>query len=136
MGNFKKLRVWQDALELAVEVYKITRSAQFAKDYGLRNQIQKAVVSISSNIAEGDERGSDRESVYFFNVAKGSAAEVITQLHIAHRINYINSDKLDKLEDKAEKIRASLKNLIKARGGYNPLKAFSWTILSIFILIV
>lgn len=115
MGNFKELRVWQDSVALAVEVYNICRKEPFSKDFGLRDQIQKAVVSISSNIAEGDERGTDRESVYFFNIAKGSAAEVITQLHIANRIGYIDLQTLQSLEDKTEKTRASLKNLIKTR---------------------
>ncbi len=115
MGNFKNLRVWQDATDLAVDIYAICRSGKFSVDYGLRNQIQKAAVSISSNIAEGDERGTNREVIHFFNIAKGSVAEVITQLHIAHRINYINQATLEELEDKAEKIRAPLKNLIKVR---------------------
>ena len=117
MGKFKELRVWQEAVELAVEVYDLSRKEPFSKDYGLCNQIQKAVVSIASNIAEGDERGTNKEAVYFFNVAKGSAAEVITQLFIAHRIDYIDKETFEILEDKTEKIRASLKNLIKARGG-------------------
>lgn len=102
-------------MELAVEIYRISRQKPFARDFGLCNQIQRAVVSISSNIAEGDERGTNRESVYYFNVAKGSTAEVITQLHIAKRIDYIDTDTFEKLEDKTGKIRASLKKLIKAR---------------------
>ncbi len=136
MGNFKELRVWQDSLELAVEIYKVCRIQPFSKDFDLCNQIQRAVVSISSNISEGDERKTNRESVYFFNVAKGSCAEVITQLNIAFKIGYIDNKTFSDLENKAEKIRASLKNLIKARGGYNPVKAFSWSILSIFLTII
>ena len=115
MGNFKKLRVWQDGVELAAEIYKVCRKEPFSRDFGLRDQIQRAVVSVSSNIAEGDERGTDRETVYFLNIAKGSAAEVITQLHIANRVGYIDKKTLEYLEDKTEKIRASLKNLIKSR---------------------
>ena len=53
MGNFKNLRVWQDGLNLAIEIYSITRSGNFATDFGLKNQIQRAGVSISSNISEG-----------------------------------------------------------------------------------
>ncbi len=115
MGNFKKLRVWQDSVSLSANIYRITRKEPFSKDYGLSNQIQRAVVSIASNIAEGDERGSDKEAIYYLNVAKGSAAEVITQLHIAFKIGYINQSLLEQLEDKTEKIRASLKNLIKSK---------------------
>ena len=119
MGRFKDLRVWHDAMELAEKIYRITQEPSFSKDFGLRDQIRRAVVSISSNIAEGDERGTNRESVHFFHIAKGSTAEVITQLNIANRIGYVETKTLQLLEDHAEKIRASLKNLIQARGGNN-----------------
>ena len=115
MGNFKKLRVWQNAIDLAAEVYRISNRRPFRDDYGLKNQIQRAVVSISSNIAEGDERGTDKESVHFFNIAKGSSAEVISQLHIAQKVGYIDQLTLYELENQTEKLRASLKKLIKAR---------------------
>ncbi|HLP94539.1 MAG TPA: four helix bundle protein [Saprospiraceae bacterium] len=133
MGNFKNLRVWQDAMTLTEEVYKITNHNSFQRDFGLMDQLRRAVVAIVSNIAEGDERDSNRQSVYFFQISKGSSAEVITQLNIAHRLGYIDSDKLYELENMAEKIRASLKNLIKARGGANPVKIISWFILSLFL---
>ena len=115
MGNFKKLRVWQDGVNLAANIYHVTRQVPFSKDYGLSNQIQRAVVSISSNIAEGNERTTEKESIYFLNVSKGSAAEVITQLNIAYKIGYISFDVFEKLEDQTEKIRASLKKLISAK---------------------
>ena len=115
MGKFKNLRVWQDAMNLAEGIYKITKTTEFVKDYGLCNQIQRAAVSIASNIAEGDERGSNKEAVYFFNIAKGSTAEVITQLNIAYRIGYISQQTFEKCENQAEKVRASLINLIKSR---------------------
>ena len=86
MGNFKKLRVWQDSMDLVEGIYKITKNKVFSKDYGLCNQIQRASVSVPSNIAEGDERNSDKESIHFFNIAKGSNAELITQLNIAYRL--------------------------------------------------
>lgn len=115
MGNFKKLRVWQEGVSLATDIYKMTRREPFSKDFGLSNQIQRAAVSIASNIAEGDERGTNKESTYFFNVAKGSSAEVITQLNIAHNIGYIEKRTLEILEERTRKINASLKKLIKAR---------------------
>ena len=58
MGNFKELRVWQESIELVTEIYSITKIGSFAKDFGLANQIQRASISIASNIAEGDERRS------------------------------------------------------------------------------
>jgi four helix bundle protein len=133
MGNFKNLRVWQDAMILTEEVYKITNYSDFKRDFGLIDQLRRATVAIVSNIAEGDERDSNRQSVYFFQISKGSSAEVITQLNIAHRLGYFDTEKLYELENLTEKIRASLKNLIKARGGHNPANVISWFILSLFL---
>lgn len=121
MGKFTELRVWQDAVGLAETIYQVTNESAFSKDFGLKDQIRRAVVSISSNIAEGDERGSNRQSVHFFNIAKGSSAEVITQLHIAYRIGYLDKLAFESLVRETDLLRASLKNLIKARGGGNPL---------------
>ncbi|MBK6932413.1 MAG: four helix bundle protein [Saprospirales bacterium] len=109
MGKFKDLRVWADAMDLTAEIYRITQLAPFNKDYAFLNQIRRAAVSIPSNIAEGDERGTNREAVHFFNIAKGSAAELITQLNIACRIGYLETGEMETLENLAEKIRASLK---------------------------
>jgi four helix bundle protein len=115
MGKFKDLRVWQDAVGLAERIYGVTRESNFARDFGLKNQIQRAVVSIASNISEGDERSTNKEAVYYFNIAKGSAAEVITQLNIAHRIGYLDKTRFEEMENQTEKIRASLNKLIQAR---------------------
>jgi four helix bundle protein len=115
MGNFKELRVWQDAVNLAVSVYKMTNEEPFKKDFGLSNQIQRAAVSIASNIAEGEGRESIKENIRFLSIAKGSAAEVITQLIIAYRIGYITKEKFEKAEDFTEKIKATLKQLIKSK---------------------
>ena len=106
-------------MELAEEIYQITQKGSFAKDFGLKDQIQRAVVSVVSNIAEGDERDSNKQSAYFFKIAKASNAEVITQLNLAKRIGYIEETNLKILEEKAMKIGAGLFRLIKARGGYN-----------------
>jgi len=74
MGNFKKLRVWQLAKELAVRIYKLTQKPTFSKDFGLKDQIQRAAVSIPSNIAEGDNLDTDKQSVRHFFIARGSTA--------------------------------------------------------------
>lgn len=126
MGKFKEPRVWQDSVDLAQKIYLVTNQAEFAKDFGLKDQIRRAVVSIPSNIAEGDERGSNRQSVYFFNISKGSSAEVITQLNIAFRIGYLDKATFESLERETDLIRAALKNLIKARGGDNPINQMLW----------
>jgi len=91
MGNFQKLRVWQLARVLAVEIYKLTLQPSFSKDLGLKSQIQRSAVSIPSNIAEGDDLETDKQSIRHFYIAKGSSAELLTQLIIANEIGYIDS---------------------------------------------
>lgn len=115
MGKFQKLRVWQISKEVAVKIYRIAQSKEFSKDFGLRDQIQRSAVSIASNIAEGDELGTDKQSVRHFYIAKGSSAELITQLIIASEVGYINNDIKDQLVDECDKISAMLAKHIKAR---------------------
>jgi four helix bundle protein len=115
MKKFQELRVWQIAKEIAVKIYRLTDSKSFSKDFGLRDQIQRAAISIASNIAEGDELGSDKQSIRYFYIAKGSAAELTTQLIIAHEIGYIENEIKDQLVDECDKISAMLSKLIKAR---------------------
>jgi len=115
MGKYQKLRVWQTAKEIAVEIYRLTSSGEFSRDFGLKDQIRRASVSIPSNIAEGDELGSDKQSIRHFYIAKGSAAEIVTQLIIASEIGYIEDKIKDQLIDKFDKIVAMLSKLIKAR---------------------
>jgi four helix bundle protein len=76
MGKFQDLKVWQRAKDLAVYIYKLTGKGAFSKDFSLRDQIRRATVSIPSNIAEGDDIGSDKQAIRHFYIAKGSAAEV------------------------------------------------------------
>jgi four helix bundle protein len=119
MGGFRELTVWQKARDLAVETYKITQEHAFSRDFGLRDQIRRAVVSISSNIAEGDERGSNKDAVRFFYMAKGSLAELETQLEIAHSIGYIDKSVLGDMNEKCSTIGKMLGSLIKFRS-HNP----------------
>jgi len=74
--EYKELMVWQKAKNLVVDVYRLTVQGKLNKDYGLRGQIQHSAVGIASNIAEGDERDTDKESVIFFYIAKESLAEL------------------------------------------------------------
>jgi four helix bundle protein len=84
--RFEDLIAWQKARALTVSIYEVTRQTVFAKDYGLCNQIQRATVSIMSNIAEGFERGKRGELHQFLSIAKGSCAEVRSQLYTAFDI--------------------------------------------------
>jgi four helix bundle protein len=115
MGKFQRLIVWQVAKEISVKIYRLTDSQYFSKDFGLKDQIQRASVSIASNIAEGDELGTDKQSVRHFYIAKGSSAELITQLIIANEIGYIEGKIKDQLIDECDKISAMLSKLIKVR---------------------
>lgn len=114
--NFKKLIVWQKAKNLAVHIYKITDEGKIAKDYHLRDQLRRAAVSIASNIAEGDERETDKESIRFFYMARASSAEVITQTIIASEIGYFRNEQQNYIELEAKSVSKMLYNLIKARG--------------------
>jgi four helix bundle protein len=100
---------------LAVTVYKETTEGEFARDYGLRDQIRRSAVSVPSNIAEGDERDSDKDAVRFFYIAKGSLAELQTQLEIAHLIGYLDKTRSASLDSACTEIAKMLGGLIKAR---------------------
>ena len=115
MGNFKELRVWQRSKDLAVYIYKITNKGAFSRDYGLKDQIRRAAVSIPSNIAEGDELGTDKQSVNFFHTSKGSSAEVLTQAIIAFEIGYLSENVFSYIESECKSISKMLNKLIKAR---------------------
>ena len=115
MGKFQDLKVWQRAKDLAVYVYTITNNGKFSKDYGLKDQIRRAAVSIASNIAEGDELGTNKQSVNFFYIAKGSTAEVLTQAIIANEIDYISERVFKQISEECSAISAMLTSLIQAR---------------------
>jgi len=114
-GGFRGLQVWQKAKELTVFIYAITNSASFSKDLILRNQMRKAAISIPSNIAEGDEVGSDKQASRFFNIAKGSTAELLTQAIIALEIGLIEQTVFDEIESRCTGILKMLSRLISVR---------------------
>jgi four helix bundle protein len=114
-NGFKELKVWQESKSLAVQIYRISNEGGLGKDFGLRDQMRRSAVSICSNIAEGDERNTDRDSVRFFHISKGSLAELITQLEIACDVGYIDQDILENLENECNKIGKMLGALIKSR---------------------
>jgi len=122
MGKgFKELLVWQKGRDFAVEIYKISHQRPFRTDFGLRDQLRRAAVSVPSNIAEGDERDTDKDATRFFYMAKGSLAELRTQLDIARRIDYLSEEVFQGLEEKAVLIGKMLGSLIKARSKtYSP----------------
>lgn len=114
-GGFKELKVWHRSKDLAVYIYQITNIGPFVRDYGLRDQIRRAAVSIASNIAEGDERETDKEAVRYFYIAKGSSAEVLTQAIIAFKIGYLKKETFEEMERKCVEISSMLSKLISVR---------------------
>ena len=113
--GFKDLLVWQLAKDLAVRVYCVSESQNLKKDFGLCNQIRRSAVSVASNLAEGDERSSDRDSVRFFYMAKGSIAEVRTQIQIACEVGHLRKPEYDSLEAEYEQLTKKIGSLIRAR---------------------
>jgi len=120
MGNFQNLKVWHQSKELAIFLYKITRNGPIAKDYGFRDQIRRSVLSVPSNIAEGDELGTDRQSIKFFYIAKGSIGELLTQSIIAYEVGYLSSEQFEKIEKECRVISSMLTKLIQARSKTTP----------------
>ncbi len=104
VSRFEELVAWQKARELTREIYRVSRSGQWSKDYGLAGQIQRSAVSIMSNIAEGFERGGRAEFHQFLSTAKGSCAEVRAQLYVAYDAGYLTREEFDALRGQAEEV--------------------------------
>ena len=115
MAGFRDLKVWQMAKSLSVAVYRETRKGQWSLDRGLQDQIRRAAVSVPSNIAEGDARKSQKDSIRFFYISLGSLAELSTQLEIASEIDCIDRDSHQILQDSIRQLESSLGALIKKR---------------------
>ncbi len=110
--RFEDLDVWKRAMKLSVSLYKDLKNL---KDYGFKDQITRSGLSIPSNIAEGFERVSSKESVNFLSYAKGSCGELRTQIYIGIDIEYINKEKGQEWLKEVSEISAMLSGLIKTR---------------------
>lgn len=95
--RFEDLIAWQKARQLTVEIYRITAGGECSRDFGLRDQIRRAAVSVMSNIAEGFDKGSRGEFHQFLVIAKASCAEVRSQLYVAQDVGYVNQETFDNL---------------------------------------
>ena len=112
--TFEEINAWQNARVLVKDVYALTKCGDFCKDYGLKDQIQRAAVSICSNIAEGFERRGNKELINFLWIAKGSAAEVCSQLYNARDLGYITDEQFKTMYDSSKQIGGMLFNLISS----------------------
>ena len=113
IGSFENIEVWRTSMDLCTEVYKITNSDTFSRDFGLKDQIRRASVSIPSNTSEGYERDSKNQFLYFLSIAKGSCGEVRTQLRIAYNLNYLNELDFESLNLMCESTSKQLSGFIK-----------------------
>ena len=111
--KFEDIAAWQGARALVRAVYQTTGQGAFARDYGLRDQVRRAAVSIMSNIAEGFERGSKREFCHFLYIAKASAGEVRSLLYVASDLEYIDETTYHTLMEQAAKLSRQIAAFIK-----------------------
>ena len=111
MFQFEKLEVWHRAVEFADRSYDLTRQFPDEERYGLMSQMRRAAVSISSNIAEGSGRSSDKESAHFVEIAYGSLMEVVSQAQIAFRQSFLGQADRDQLYGRAEELARMLSGL-------------------------
>mgnify|MGYP000158436471 CR=1 FL=1 len=121
--NFEELEVWKRSARLAVSVLEL---ADKAKLFALRDQMSRSAISIPSNIAEGSERDSNREFRRFIVIAKGSAAELRTQLYVAQRAGIFSADAVAPLVQEAREISSMLQGLWKSLGGKWLNAVFGW----------
>jgi len=112
--NYRELIVWQDGIKLAKAVYKLTEKFPKHEVYALGDQIRRAVVSVPSNIAEGQARKAPGDFRRFLHIALGSLAEVDTQLVLAQEFGYISKEDVDLLDEQIQNLRKKLYALINS----------------------
>jgi len=112
IATFEELKVWQNARVLSKDIFSVTQTIAFSKDFSLKDQINRSSASIMDNIAEGFERGGNKELIQFLFIAKGSAGEVRSQLYQALDRNYINAETHSSLKEKALELSKQLSGFI------------------------
>ena len=112
MRKFEEIEAWQLSRELVREIYRVSREGALAKDFGLQDQIRRAAVSIMSNIAEGFERGGNKEFVNFLSIAKGSCGEVRSQLYVAFDQGYVDQAQFESIVHMCVRVSVMLQAFI------------------------
>ena len=112
--RFKRLEVWKDSMILVKKVYSVTSSFPESERFGLSSQLQRAIVSVASNIAEGSGRGTKRDFINFLNHARGSLYEVMTQLEIAASLKYTSRENVEKFIEDCEGLARRINALINS----------------------
>ena len=119
---YKKLKVWQKAMELDLQVYKATKNYPKHEQYGLISQMRRCVISIPSNIAEGHGRNSDKEIIRFLDIARGSILELDTQIEISKQLNYLKSKEFNIIFKLLDETSRMLTGLRKSKSRPSKLK--------------
>jgi four helix bundle protein len=114
VNNYRDLKVWQMAMKLTEDIYRSTESFPSRETYALASQLQRAAVSIPSNIAEGHARSSTKDYLRFVSISQGSLAEAETQLELAHRLGYIPQAELLCLREQTNEVGRMLHGLRSA----------------------
>lgn len=112
ISDYKNLLVWQKAMDLVVEIYNITKLLPKEKTYCISDQLRRSAVSVPSNIAEGQSRNSVKEFIQFLAIARGSLAELETQLIICERVNMITINDIIKAQDLSSEVGKMINGLI------------------------
>ena len=116
--KFEELPIWKESIDLTKYIYDLSSSGKWAKDFGLRDQIRRAIISISSNIVEGFEKSNNNELIRYLRIAKGSAGEVRNQLHIAQVLSYISRSEFESANQNLNKLAADIGGFIVYLEGY------------------
>jgi four helix bundle protein len=114
MHQFKNLKIWQDSINLAVDIYKLTKLFPAEEKFGLVSQMNRCVISISSNIAEGAGRNNPKEFRQFLGIALGSACELESQLVVSQKLDFISDGNLNEQIDKLVFLQNMINKLIKS----------------------
>jgi four helix bundle protein len=115
MNSYRDLIAWQKAMDVVVEVYQATDSFLKSEQFGLTNQLRRAAVSIPSNIAEGQGRGSPDDFARFLRIARGSLQEVETQLILSQRLGYLQSDQSHAVLSRLDEVSRIIAGLIRSK---------------------
>ncbi len=113
MNNFKELKIWKDSIDLAVDIYKMTKLFPDTEKFGLVTQMNRCSISISSNIAEGAGRNNQKEFRQFLGIAQGSACELESQLIVSQKLDFIVENVLKQQTEKLVHIQNMINKLIK-----------------------
>lgn len=111
MFNYEKLETWQEAIAFADLIYSITKKFPSDERFGLTNQMRRAAVSVSSNLAEGSSRNSRIDFARFVEIATGSVFEVVSQSFVAHKQHFLNEDDFKQIYEASEKLGKMLSGL-------------------------